>query len=65
MKSFYKVLLCVLVIGLLAVSVLGKEAPKPTGDVVLTVSGAIALTNDVQVRYGHAEGASVPGLRSG
>ncbi len=46
MKNFYKVLLCVLVIGLLAVGVLGKEAPKPTGDVVLTVSGAIALTND-------------------
>ncbi len=46
MKNVLKVLLCVLVLGLLTVGVLGKEAPTPAGDVVLTVSGVIALTND-------------------
>ena len=49
MKNVSKVLLCVLVIGLMAVSVWGKEVPVPTGDVALTVSGAIALTNNGDV----------------
>jgi len=46
MKNVLRVLLCVLVLGLLTVGVLGKEVPTPAGDVVLTVSGVIALTND-------------------
>ncbi len=49
MKNVSKVLLCVLVIGLIAVSAWGKEVPVPTGEVVLTVSGAIALTNNGDV----------------
>jgi hypothetical protein len=35
-----------LVVGLLAVSGWGREVPVPSGDVVLTVSGAIALSNN-------------------
>jgi len=46
MKNVFKILLCVLVLGLLVVSVVGKDVPTPAGDVVLTVSGVIALTND-------------------
>jgi len=46
MKNGFKILLCVLVLGLLVVSVVGKDVPTPAGDVVLTVSGVIALTND-------------------
>jgi len=49
MKNVSKVLLCVLVIGLIAVSAWGREVPVPAGDVALTVSGAIALTNNGDV----------------
>ena len=49
MKNVSKVLLCVLMIGLIAVSAWGKEVPVPAGEVVLTVSGAIALANNGDV----------------
>ena len=49
MKNVSKILLCVLVIALMTVSALGREVPVPAGDIVLTVSGAIALTNNGDV----------------
>ena len=42
-----KARLCVLalLVGVLAVSVAAKDIPAPAGDVVLTVTGTVALTN--------------------
>jgi len=45
MKACVRLSMVVLVVGLLAVAASAKDAPQPAGDVVLTVSGAIALTN--------------------
>ena len=49
MKSVSKVLLGVLIVTLMVVSAWGKDVPMPAGDVVLTVSGTIALTNNGDV----------------
>jgi len=45
MKAGVRLFVVLLTIGLLAVAAMGKDAPQPAGDVLLTVSGAIALTN--------------------
>jgi hypothetical protein len=45
MKRHVLALVLVVVVGLLAVSAVGKDVPAPVGDVALTVSGVIALTN--------------------
>jgi hypothetical protein len=37
-----------MLVGLLAISAVGKSVPMPTGDVVLTVSGATAMVNSGQ-----------------
>ncbi|MBU0596491.1 molybdopterin-dependent oxidoreductase [Candidatus Bipolaricaulota bacterium] len=45
MKMHVRALVLLAVVGVLAVSAVGKDAPVPTGEVALTVSGTIALTN--------------------
>ena len=45
MKAHVRLFVVLLTIGLLAVAASAKDAPQPAGDVMLTVSGAIALTN--------------------
>lgn len=45
MKVHVRLFVVLLTIGLLAVGAMAKDAPQPAGDAVLTVSGAIALTN--------------------
>jgi len=45
MKTHVRVVVLLMVVGLLAVSAVGKDVPVPAGEVALTVSGAIALTN--------------------
>lgn len=45
MKAHVRLFVVLLSIGLLAVAATAKDAPQPTGDIALTVSGAIALTN--------------------
>lgn len=40
-----RLLVLMLLVGVLAVSAAAKEVPAPTGDVALTVTGAIALVN--------------------
>jgi len=46
MKRVLAVTLCMLVLGLIAVGALGREIPAPTGEVVLRITGTIALTNE-------------------
>jgi hypothetical protein len=45
MKKHARALVVLAVVGLFAVSALGKDIPVPVGDIALTVSGTIALTN--------------------
>ena len=45
MKAHVRLFAVLLVVGVLAAAAAGKDAPQPAGDVILTVSGAIALTN--------------------
>ena len=45
MKRYAQLLVLTMLVGLLAVSGLGKDVPVPAGDVALTVTGAVALTN--------------------
>ena len=45
MKAHVRWFAVVLMIGLMAFAAVGKDAPQPTGEAILTVSGAIALTN--------------------
>lgn len=45
MKMTMRTLVLVAVVGLVALSASAKEVPTPAGDVALTVSGTIALTN--------------------
>jgi len=45
MKASTRLFVLVLMVGLMGISAIGKDAPQPAGDVILTVSGAIALTN--------------------
>lgn len=46
MKSTTRVGLCLLVVGLLGTVAFAQSCPAPMGDVVLTMSGAIALENE-------------------
>lgn len=45
MKARVRLVVMVMMVGVLAVSAMAKDAPQPAGDVMLTVTGAIALTN--------------------
>ena len=45
MKGHVRLFAVLLAVGLMAVAAAAKDAPQPAGDVVLTVSGTIALTN--------------------
>ena len=45
MKLNARLFVLAMMVGLLAVSAIGKDIPVPEGDIALTVSGAIALTN--------------------
>ena len=45
MKARVRLVVMVMMVGVLAVSAIAKDAPQPAGDVMLTVTGAIALTN--------------------
>ena len=46
MKTTARIGLCLLVVGILGTVALAQGCPVPTGDVVLTLSGAIALENE-------------------
>ncbi|MCK5247936.1 hypothetical protein KAR02_13610, partial [Candidatus Bipolaricaulota bacterium] len=48
MKMYARLLVLMMMVGVLAISAVGKTVPMPTGDVVLTVSGAVALVNNGQ-----------------
>jgi len=45
MKAHVRLIAVMLIVGVLAVSAVAKDAPQPAGDVTLTVTGSIALTN--------------------
>lgn len=45
MKVHVRLFVLMLMVGVLAASAAGKDVPQPVGDVVLTVTGAVALTN--------------------
>lgn len=45
MKVHVRLFVLMLMVGVLAVSVAAKDVPQPTGDVILTITGAVALTN--------------------
>ena len=45
MRMNTRLFVLVMMVGILAVSAAGKDVPVPTGDVALTVSGVVALTN--------------------
>jgi len=45
MKKCVQLVVLAMMVGLAAVAVTAKDAPQPSGDVILTVSGTIALTN--------------------
>ncbi|MFC2082953.1 molybdopterin-dependent oxidoreductase [Candidatus Bipolaricaulota bacterium] len=45
MKMHARLLVLVMIVGILAVSAVGKDVPVPAGDVALTVTGVVALTN--------------------
>lgn len=45
MKMHARLLVLLMMVGMLAASAAGKDIPQPAGDVVLTVTGTIALTN--------------------
>ena len=45
MKTSVRILMTVLLVGVVALGAMAKDAPQPAGDVLLSVTGAIALTN--------------------
>ena len=45
MKVYSRLLVALLVVGLFAVGGIAKDIPVPAGDPMLTITGAIALTN--------------------